>query len=252
MSAAKAVVALIRELNGPQRPAVIASIIGATYTEHIDGEDATVWLEKPSGFPPGSSYQIVRTIADGDLCLTHGLLTSPDRSNSIAFDLWKLDGNTVVERWFSRAPEVQETASGHSQLDGAVEVDSIADTAVSKQTVTAWTRDVLLGGDLAAVSKYISELSYEQHNPDVADGIDGFAAAVAKLGEAGLSFDYRRVDIVIAEGDFVFTRALGNLGPAVVFNDLWRIAEGKIVEHWDVVSPLIVNRTASTADAVVA
>jgi predicted SnoaL-like aldol condensation-catalyzing enzyme len=214
---------LLTELSGPQRPNVIASVISPAYIEHIDGSDATLQLEKPSAFPIGTNYQTVRTITE---------------VNSIAVDLWQTEGETIVGRWFSRTPEVRETANGHSQLDGATEIHAAADTGASKSTVTAWMKAVLLSGDLTAVSNYVSQVSYEQHNPEVADGIDGFAAAVAKLGESGLSFDYATLDIVVAEGDFVFTRALGTLGPAVVFNDIWRLADGKIVEHWDVVSPL--------------
>lgn len=42
----------------------------------------------------------------------------------------------------------------------------------------------------------------------------------------------------MAEGDFVFTRAEGEFGGEVIYNDLWRVQDGKIAEHWDVIAPI--------------
>lgn len=43
---------------------------------------------------------------------------------------------------------------------------------------------------------------------------------------------------MIAEGDLVFTRAEGEFGASVIYNDLWRVEGGRIVEHWVIIAPI--------------
>jgi len=44
---------------------------------------------------------------------------------------------------------------------------------------------------------------------------------------------------VIGEGNFVLTMSEGTLGPdAMAFYDLFRLEDGLIVEHWDVIAPM--------------
>ena len=91
----------------------------------------------------------------------------------------------------------------------------------------------------AAVEKYVGA-EYTQHNPMVADGslafIDFVNGFVAK--NPHLHVDIKRV---IAEGDLVVTHVLittsdNDRGAAAM--DIFRVEEGKIVEHWDVVQPV--------------
>jgi predicted SnoaL-like aldol condensation-catalyzing enzyme len=75
-----------------------------------------------------------------------------------------------------------------------------------------------------------------QHNPHLPDGRKPLADFIDGLRRRlpGLRFDVRRT---AAEGDLVFAHSLftaepGARGTAVV--DVFRIAGGLIVEHWDV------------------
>jgi predicted SnoaL-like aldol condensation-catalyzing enzyme len=78
--------------------------------------------------------------------------------------------------------------------------------------------------------------NYTQHNPNAADGPAAFIEfAKSFLAESpDLRLDIKRV---IAEGDLVVlhihaTTAPGDLGVAAI--DIFRLDNGKIVEHWDV------------------
>lgn len=110
----------------------------------------------------------------------------------------------------------------------------------NKQVVVAFWNQVFAGRDPAgAVSAYVGD-KYTQHNPDTADGPDAFVQSMTgRLKAAPLM----RADIkrVIAEGDLVLihnhiTGGANDRGFAGF--DLFRVRDGKIVEHWDARQPV--------------
>ena len=86
-----------------------------------------------------------------------------------------------------------------------------------------------------AVARYLGP-TYRQHNPGAGDGSAPFIAFVKWYVQTypELHFDFKRI---IAEGDLVvvhshLTLKPGDRGMAVM--DIFRLENGKIVEHWDV------------------
>ena len=90
-----------------------------------------------------------------------------------------------------------------------------------------------------AVEKYIGA-NYRQHNPNAPDGPQGiieYATGYIKANP-NLRLEFKRI---IAEGDLVAVHSFlkpnsSDLGRAVV--DIFRVEDGKLVEHWDVVQPI--------------
>jgi predicted SnoaL-like aldol condensation-catalyzing enzyme len=77
---------------------------------------------------------------------------------------------------------------------------------------------------------------YIQHNPLVADGIDGVMAFLKQTGR--VPCEVKRIAI---DGDlaFVHVRYLSLFGQETAGVDIFRFdADGKIVEHWDVLQPV--------------
>jgi predicted SnoaL-like aldol condensation-catalyzing enzyme len=77
---------------------------------------------------------------------------------------------------------------------------------------------------------------YTQHNPRAADGAEGFKAFVNFL-KAKLPNYHSDIKKVFADGDYVILHvhnvpAPGQRGAAIV--DIFRLENGKVVEHWDV------------------
>jgi predicted SnoaL-like aldol condensation-catalyzing enzyme len=93
-----------------------------------------------------------------------------------------------------------------------------------------------------AVAKYLGP-HYRQHNPGAADGPEPFIRFVKRFAQTYPDFRMESKRI-IAEGNYVvlhshMIRKPGDRGMAVV--DIFRLENGKIVEHWDVVQEVPEN-----------
>lgn len=183
----------------------------------------------------GFDYTTHRVLEDGDLLLTHTTYHNAEvfgANKVVAFDLWRVQDGKIAEHWDAIIPEYSETASGRSQTDGVTQIVDHDKTAENKTLVESFVRTVLMGGNTEKMDNYISNGLYDQHNPVVKDGPDALKAV---LGEIKNNTLHR----VVGEGNFVLTQAEGTWsGKPVAIYDLFRVADGKIVEHWDVIQEI--------------
>jgi predicted SnoaL-like aldol condensation-catalyzing enzyme len=105
----------------------------------------------------------------------------------------------------------------------------------NKRIVVDFYEKALNQKDFAAASAHLGP-RYIQHNPNVVDGPEGLAAFVQFLHEK-FPNSHSEIKRVVAEGDLVVlhvhsVREPGTRGTAIV--DIFRLEDGKIVEHWDV------------------
>ncbi|CAB3644843.1 nuclear transport factor 2 family protein [Achromobacter aegrifaciens] len=111
--------------------------------------------------------------------------------------------------------------------------------AANKAAVLAFYEKGLNQKDADAALKYVGD-RYVQHNPNAADGPEGFRKFIAFLRD---KFPQSRSEIkrVFTDGDYVIlhvhaVRQPGDRGSAII--DIFRLEQGKIVEHWDAVQPV--------------
>ncbi|MGQ7844685.1 nuclear transport factor 2 family protein [Granulosicoccus sp. 3-233] len=190
----------------------------------------------------GITSTTFRMIAEGDLVVAHGLYQDAQlfgAESLVAFDVFRVEGGQVVEHWDNLQPLVTDTVSGNSMLDGARDIIDLDKTAANKLLVTKFVNDVLHGDAPEKITDYLSTETYIQHNPHIGNGLDGLGAAFDAMKEADITMSYSSTPLIVAEGNFVFTASAGEQGGTpTAFFDLFRVADGKIVEHWDVVSEI--------------
>ena len=112
----------------------------------------------------------------------------------------------------------------------------------NKENAIAFYKTAYLGEPAKAIELYVGE-QYIQHNPDVADGKEGFIAYFERMQH---EYPEKSIEFVrcIAEGDLValHTHQTWPGNDEYVTMDFFRFSDdGKIVEHWDAIQQVPVN-----------
>ncbi len=154
-----------------------------------------------------------------------------------AFEVHRWENDRIVEHWDNlQALPTHPNPSGRTMTDGATVVADQDRTASNKALVERFTQDVLIDGDLDALAGFFSGSALIQHNPGMGDGVPELGQAI----EAG-TLRYTHLHKLIGEGNMVLTisegTSVGGDGAPrpTSYYDLYRIADGAIAEHWDVV-----------------
>ena len=190
--------------------------------------------------PVKTTVQNIRAFEDGDKVFLHTVYNFAGAGEQVAFDIFRFDGNgKIAEHWDNLAPLSPPNPSGHSQIDGYTELGDSEKTEANRDLVRNVLSDVLQGKNLEKTPSYFNGDAYIQHNVAIADGLSGLGAALEALGKQGIRMIYDTVHQVLAQGNFVLSVSEGSFGGAPTsFYDLWRIENGKIAEHWDVMETI--------------
>jgi predicted SnoaL-like aldol condensation-catalyzing enzyme len=221
-------------------PTPLQNDITETYIQHN--------LDFPTGRQPlidalpmlveqGTRVAIRRVIEDGDRVAVHSEYDF--FGPKIGFDVFRFERGLIVEHWDNLQTTVTETASGRSMIDGPTDITDFGRTAANKELVRGLIQDVLMGAAPDRITDYISTETYHQHDSGIKDGLGGLNEALTVMANQGIVMRYDTLHQVIGEGNFVLTLSEGEFAEEhTAFYDLFRVQDGKVVEHWDVLQTI--------------
>ncbi len=94
----------------------------------------------------GFDYQLHRLVVDGDHVALHGRAVGFMDEPVVLVNIWRIEDGQLAEHWEGMQPEVTETASGRSMLDGEQAIRDRDQTAANKALVADFLDTVIVNG----------------------------------------------------------------------------------------------------------
>lgn len=162
-------------------------------------------------------------------------------SEMVSFDFYTVNEDAkLTGHWDAMQCESVPNKSGRTLTGGISEIVDLDKTEENKTKVIEIFKILIHGTPEEAMAAVKANFlpDYKQHNPDGADGIEGFLTAQMS-GEVKPRWFFEKQHKVIGEGNYVLSIAEGkHSGVHSIFYDLVRLENGKIAEHWDVIQAI--------------
>lgn len=194
--------------------------------------------------PIKTTVQNIRAFEDGDKVFLQSVYNFADAGEQVAFDIFRFDADgKIAEHWDNLAAKAEPNPSGRTQIDGTLE-KQLTDRELTRRIVSDFVGDVLRGENPDKLTSYFEGDTYIQHNTGIADGLSGLGAALTALAEQGIQMVYNKTYMVLADGNYGLAVSEGTFGGAhTSYYDLFRVENGKIAEHWDVMETIAEEST---------
>ena len=235
-------VALLNSFNtGDQTP--ISYINPTKYVQHnlVVGDGlagfGAIMENAPEG---GFKANVVRAFQDGDYVFLHSIYDF--FGPKIGFDVFKFENGLIVEHWDNLGDETPPNPSGHLQADGKTKLKDVDKTDANKALVKDFISTILMKGEMDKIGNFIDQgkENYIQHNSVIGDGLSGLGQALEGMAKQGISMMYTTIHKILGEGNFVLAISEGTFaGTPTSYYDLFRVDNGKIVEHWDIIESIL-------------
>ncbi|MDE6597589.1 MAG: nuclear transport factor 2 family protein [Clostridia bacterium] len=189
--------------------------------------------------PVKTTVNTIRAFEDGDKVYMQTVYNFAGAGEQVAFDIFRFEDGLIAEHWDNLADKAQPNPSCRTQIDGQTDAKDLDKTEANREVVKNFLYDVMQGKNPQKTPDYFDGDKYLQHNTGIADGLSGLGAALEALGKAGIAMIYDKVHQVLAQGDMVLAVSEGTFGgKPTSYYDLWRVENGKIAEHWDVMETI--------------
>ncbi|WP_242949331.1 nuclear transport factor 2 family protein [Butyrivibrio proteoclasticus] len=204
------------------------------------GADAFVAaVEGLAQAPVKTTVNNIRAFEDGDKVFLQTVYNFAGAGEQVGFDVFRFDEDgKIAEHWDNLADKAAPNPSGHTQIDGTLEKKDV-DKEETRKVVAGFVGDVLRGENPDKLTSYYDGDKYIQHNTAISDGLSGLGAALEAMAKQGISMVYNKTHMVLADGDYALACSEGTFGGVpTTYYDLFRVENGFISEHWDVMETL--------------
>ncbi|GAQ56063.1 SnoaL-like domain protein [Streptomyces acidiscabies] len=186
---------------------------------------------------PGAVATVKHVAADGDLVAVHwhaSATPANEATGQAKVDLYRVRDGKLTEHWGITQTVPAKTASGNSLFNdvyrypkGAPALSESQEEANQNLAVTAYRK--LSDGDATVIDKSWDP-RYYQHNPMIANGTGPLKQLMQGATVPTPTGGTTRFGNTLADGDLVWV-----FSSDYAVADLFRVVDGKIIEHWDVV-----------------
>ena len=231
-------------VSGDTAKAKAKELLAPGYIQHNlafgTGADAFVAaVEGLAQAPVKTTVNNIRAFEDGDKVFLQTVYNFAGAGEQVGFDVFRFDTDgKIAEHWDNLADKAAPNPSGHTQIDGTLEKKDV-DKEETRNVVAGFVGDVLRGENPDKLTSYYDGDKYIQHNTAIADGLSGLGAALEAMAKQGISMVYNKTHMVLADGDYALACSEGTFGGVpTTYYDLFRVENGFIAEHWDVMETL--------------
>lgn len=181
---------------------------------------------------PAPQIKNVRVFADGDFVVLHHDVMWPGRK--AMFEIYRIENGLAAEHWSGIMDHPEETANGHTMVDGETKIKDKNETEKNKSIARKFVQTVLINGQFDKISSFYDE-NIIQHNPHFDNTISGLVKGMEALQKQRITIQIQKIWNVFGEGNFVLVASEGLFsGKSTAFFDLFRIENDKVVENWNV------------------
>ncbi|MBX2803483.1 MAG: nuclear transport factor 2 family protein [Myxococcales bacterium] len=229
------------------RPADVRPFIGERYTQHSTGvpdgpEGFLSFFEEFLARTPERDIQVVRSWQDGRHVFMQVFQSlNGGEAQWVTTDFFDSDEQgRIIEHWDVISAYTGHTPSGHTEIDGATEITDLHQTEANKALVREMIETCLMRGTTGQrIDEFISADTYIQHNASVPDGLEHFRPLAQ---DPNRPLNYDEIVLLVGSGNFVATLCRADWqGTEYAQVDVFRVQDGKIVEHWDNAEPVLDN-----------
>lgn len=199
------------------------------------GDGLAPLLEFLDSLPVGTSkVEPIRAFEDGDISFAHLRYFLAPMGDVIGFEVHRWQDGRIVEHWDNLQVLPADPQAAAAVADGPTAAEGPDATAANKSVIAHYIQTVLLAGRLELSASFVDH-SLREHSVGVGDGRDEHVRELEIRAEHGTR-SYTKLHRVLGEGNFVLTMSEGLLlNQPAAFYDLFRLHDGLIAEHWEVV-----------------
>lgn len=195
--------------------------------------------------PIKTTVNNIRAFEDNDKVFLQTVYNFAGAGNQVAFDIFRFNNEgKIVEHWDNLTSETKANPSGRTQIDGTLNITDLDKTEKNREIVKNFLYDVMQNNHPEKTADYFDGDKYIQHNIQIADGLSGLGEALSALAKQNIHMIYTTIHQILAQGNFVLAVSEGTFANnPTSYYDLWRIENGKIAEHWDVMETIAEKNT---------
>ncbi|KAI9351812.1 hypothetical protein DFJ73DRAFT_929048 [Zopfochytrium polystomum] len=200
------------------------------------------------------TYDVGMVTSQQNIVATHSLVTDgATNTSSVIVDFFRVSGGRIAEHWdiiqpFTEANLISPATERNGYLTNAAACDPGKGPANIAFVQTALNQ--LFTNKSVVVEDYVRD-PYLQHHPGVPGNITGLKLLLASFGPtATMPFEFglatAKCDVVFVHDRFRFPGA----NVTSVATDIFRVRDGRLVEHWDVVMDEVPRDKTASGNAI--